>query len=347
MKKDEPINSVPFSPAIIQIGVPDGWDADEIHVTYRRRVPAEARVIDVPGKRLEIKEGKNNLFACRFCDKPFENHQGMMAHQSQCTKNPDATKWSRVPKKTEEIECPCGCKQKFIPKRKNQKFFSSQCRWNYNADKRKTPQSKKKYGKRIIPWKDSEITVLIRNSALPARDLMRMLPGRSAASIGEMRWELKQKGKILNESDKVTDRHPITLAEAAEEKAEISPPEEEQVPQVKGDGQPEKVKTVPPVEDDGHEPLREQLFKAAKHIPFFETVKDKFQGFKLPEDYNPRQLFGVRSYIYLAAAREIGKIVSINFEDDSVVVDFHDRTAKFTVDGARTLYEEMLVRTRR
>jgi hypothetical protein len=79
---------------------------------------------------------------------------------------------------------------------------------------------------------------------------------------------------------------------------------------------------------------------------FFEAVKQKLFSFHIPEDFDPSKPFGVGAYVYLAAGRKIGKVITVDSSRDLVTVEFTDQTQQFTVDGARAMHKQMLVRAK-
>ncbi|MCK9569827.1 hypothetical protein M0R72_12865 [Candidatus Pacearchaeota archaeon] len=81
-------------------------------------------------------------------------------------------------------------------------------------------------------------------------------------------------------------------------------------------------------------------------ISFFDSIKQKFQGFQAPADFDPKKPFGIKSYVYLAAGRKIGRVITIDQGRDLVTVDFSDQTLQFTVDGARSMHKEMIARAK-
>jgi len=81
---------------------------------------------------------------------------------------------------------------------------------------------------------------------------------------------------------------------------------------------------------------------------FIDSVKSVFQKkeFQVPADYDAAKPFGIKSYVYHAPGREIGKIVTIDMSSKLVTVDFNSTTKKFTIDAAKSMHKEMIVRAK-
>lgn len=68
--------------------------------------------------------------------------------------------------------------------------------------------------------------------------------------------------------------------------------------------------------------------------------------FQIPPDFDPFKVFGVGQYVYHAPGRETGKIVTIDMNTKLVTVDFGSTTKKFTIEAAKAMHKEMLVRAK-
>lgn len=68
--------------------------------------------------------------------------------------------------------------------------------------------------------------------------------------------------------------------------------------------------------------------------------------FQVPADFNPSKPFGVNSYVYHAPGREMGKVVTVDMQSKTALVDFNGTAKKFTLDAAKAMHKEMLVRAK-
>jgi hypothetical protein len=76
-----------------------------------------------------------------------------------------------------------------------------------------------------------------------------------------------------------------------------------------------------------------------------ETMPDE-KEFQVPADFNPSKPFGVNSYVYHAPGREMGKVVTVDMQRQTVLVDFNGTTKLFTTDAAKAMHKEMIARAK-
>jgi len=81
-----------------------------------------------------------------------------------------------------------------------------------------------------------------------------------------------------------------------------------------------------------------------KEPTFWEKLQEKIKGPKVPEGFNPKQVFGPGAYIYVAPAKQYGRLTRI--EGDRVTALVDGREQVFTLDGARKMFNEMMVRAK-
>lgn len=87
-----------------------------------------------------------------------------------------------------------------------------------------------------------------------------------------------------------------------------------------------------PAKDVTEEMKKEPLWRQALNT--FKRTPD------LPEDFDYKQKFGLRCYVWHQAGKEIGRMAKL--EGDFCYVEFGHTTKKFTILGCRTMYEAMM-----
>lgn len=118
-------------------------------------------------------------------------------------------------------------------------------------------------------------------------------------------------------------------------------------------------KAKKPAKKETTNPLDETMQAEGETIPDAQEKKSPWRGavekidqlfskkeFQVPADFNPSKPFGVNSYVYHAPAREMGKVVTVDMQSKTVLVDFNGTAKKFTLDAAREMHAEMIVRAR-
>lgn len=193
-----------------------------------------------------------------------------------------------------------------------------------SGDKPKASKKAKKEEKH--QWSDEDIAYLIKNEGTFEEQAAHL--GVSMASLYTKRFALREK-RLLKDSP--AQPKGILLAAPS-----LSLEDQQFI-----DGRQISLTKI----EDAHHPQIKVLEPEPK-VSFWDGLKDKIQGFHAPTDFDPSKPFGVKSYVYLAAGRKVGRVITINQEKDLVTVDFPDQTLQFTIDGARAMHKEMIARAK-
>jgi len=177
--------------------------------------------------------------------------------------------------------------------------------------------SKRARKKEKHQWTDEEIAYLTKNEGTFYEQAAYI--GVSMASLYTKRYALKEKGllKDIPEASGLRTESETGSTGLSEEESKFI------------DGR---------IPDSGANAMPQDK------MSFFDSIKQKFQGFQVPADFDPKKPFGIKSYVYLAASHETGKVTTIDQSRDLVTVEFPHQTLQFTVPGAQKMHQEMIAR---
>jgi len=175
--------------------------------------------------------------------------------------------------------------------------------------------SKSRKKSKYAAWTPEQIQYLIDNHGkLPAADIAAHL-GKTKGQCWDKYYTLKKNGAKPAESTE--DESTKAAGESAE-----APPEA---------------------------PIGDRWSTDIKEKPsFMESVKGVFskKEFAAPADFDASKPFGVKSYVYHAPAREMGRVITVDMQRQTVLVDFNGTSKLFTLDAAKAMHKEMIARAK-
>ena len=321
---------------IIKLGIPAGYDADEVVVTLRRRVE-----VIPPG----------SWGSLGLPDPP----PPLPPPPKQLTQG-------------DSVKCR-GCDTMYVPKRKDQMFHNKACRIAfYKDDKENKPKARN-------IWTTEAVAYLVKNrdAGMSFRDIARHV-GHPAGGCTYKYYEIKSKAKSKPQQDEAVaalmglgyrKRESVKALEGlqgtVEERVKAALQGLAPVSH-RTNGQSPDPSPDPPggsmgqEDDDAHAEIESLTATAPgtlgdvagdpdepeKAEPLWKQAYYRLKpDGKPPDDFDPQQRFGLDCYVWHAPCKEVGKVLARN-QAGNFEVDFHGTIKTFMPEAAQFMFAEMM-----
>ena len=303
---------------IIQLAVPEGFEADEVTITLRRIPTAEITQPIQGSKTLLLRGGPAGEIS-------GSKHRPIKSKRNDLWKPEELAylmaNWGKLP--GQAIASHLG-------------RTVAACNWQHHT--RKNKPAPKQQGSR---WTEEEISRLIElHGSIPDAALASKL-GKTPKQMQDKWCYLKASGKVktsqeLNQEagwkleNQAQCPHcfkslygPELLNHNCEEGKAAEAAAEAAAQAMQDEGTLSALYNTEP-----------SVLDQARNI--FKRTPD------LPPDFNPAQKFGVGCYVWHSPSKEIGRVVEIT--PVQCQVDFKGHVKRFTPDGCRSMYAQMLLK---